>query len=49
MKSQRDLIKALKRAAREEYGFEPTKISSNRRKYSRSREKDAFRREASYV
>lgn len=32
-------VKALKRAAREEFGFEPTRISSNKTKYSRSREK----------
>ena len=32
-------VKSLKKAAREEFGFEPTKISSNRTRYSRSREK----------
>lgn len=34
-----DPVKALKRAARDEFGFEPTRISKNRKKYSRSREK----------
>lgn len=34
-----DPVKALKRAARDEFGFQPTRISANKAKYSRSREK----------
>lgn len=33
------LLAALKKAARQEFGFQPTRISKNRRKYTRSREK----------
>ena len=40
----KNVIKALKRAAREDFGLEPTHITSNRRKYARSREKGRTRR-----
>lgn len=40
-----DSLKALKRAAREEFGFQPTRISSNRKKYARSRENRAWRQD----
>lgn len=33
------LLAALKKAARQEFGFQPTRISKNRRKYAKSREK----------
>ncbi len=33
------LLAALKKAARQDFGFQPTRISKNRRKYDRSREK----------
>lgn len=33
------LLAALKKAARQEFGFQPTRISKNRRKYTRNREK----------
>ena len=39
----KDPVKALKRAAREEFGFQPTRIAANRTKYSRSREKRLWR------
>jgi len=35
----KSLIKALKYVAREQYGFTPTHIASNKTKYVRSREK----------
>jgi len=38
-RKEEDLIKALKRAARREFGMEPTRIASNKKKYARSREK----------
>ena len=37
-----DPVKALKRATRDEFGFEPTRISKNQKKYSRSREKRSW-------
>ena len=37
-------VKALKRAARDAYGLEPTRITRNNRKYARSRENAAARR-----
>jgi len=33
------LLAALKKAAREEFGIQPTRMSKNRKKYVRSREK----------
>lgn len=35
----RDPVKALKKAARDAFGFQVTRISENRKKYARSREK----------
>lgn len=37
--SSKNAIKALKKAAREDFGFQPTRISANRKKYNRAREK----------
>lgn len=41
-------LKALKRAARDEFGFEPTRISSNKAKYARSREKRSWMKEIDF-
>ena len=38
-KPPKDPLKALKNAARKEFGFQVTRIASNRKKYVRSREK----------
>lgn len=35
-----DIIKALKKGAREEFGFEAAKIFKNRKKYNRKIEKE---------
>ena len=43
-----DSLKALKSAAREEFGFEPTRISKNQKKYSRSREKRSWMTEEDF-
>lgn len=48
-RNTKDLIKALKRSAKEDFGFEPTKISSSARKYSRSRENAQWKRDFIYV
>lgn len=45
MSIYQDSVKALKRAAREEFGFRPTRISSNRKKYTRSRENRDWRQD----
>jgi len=42
-KPPKDAVKALKKAAREEFGMEVTRMSSNRKKYVRSREKRRHR------
>ena len=41
----KDPIKALKRAARDEFGLQPTRIASSLAKYARSREKRAWKEE----
>lgn len=38
-------IRAMKKAARDEFGFGPTRISKNQKKYSRSREKRSWMRD----
>lgn len=43
-----DPVKALKRAARDEFGFEPNRISKNQKKYSRSREKRSWMTEEDF-
>lgn len=45
MSIYQDSVKALKRAVREEFGFQPTRISSNRKKYARSRENRDWRQD----
>jgi hypothetical protein len=40
-----DVIKTLKRISREEYGFQPTRVTVNRRKYDRTRSKREFKRD----
>lgn len=47
-KFHEDTVKALKRAAREEFGFQPTRISSNRKKYVRNRENRDWRQETDF-
>lgn len=44
-----DAVKALKRAAREEFGFEPTHNHSNKTKYTRCREKRIWTRETDFM
>jgi hypothetical protein len=41
----RDAVKALKRAAREAYGFQKPRITANRKRYSRPRAKRAWRKD----
>ena len=40
-----DVIKTLKRIYREEFGFQPTRIEVNRKKYDRTRSKREFKRD----
>lgn len=40
-----DVIKTLKRISREEFGFQPTRIEVNRKKYDRTRSKREFKRD----
>ena len=40
-----DVIKALKRISREEFGFQHTRIAVNRKKYDRTRSKREFKRD----
>ena len=40
-----NFIKTLKRISREEFGFQPTRITINRKKYDRTRSKREFKRE----
>lgn len=42
-RTEKDLLKRAKLAARNDFGFETVKISKNHKKYSRSAEKRAFR------
>ena len=44
-RNPKEPVKALKRAARDEFGLQPTRISSNLAKYARSRENRAWRSE----
>ena len=44
-----ETVKALKRAAREDFGFQPTHITSNKRKYVRSREKRLCMKDIDYL
>lgn len=39
-----NFIKTLKRISREEFGFQPTRITVNRKKYDRTRAKREFKR-----
>ena len=39
-----NFIKTLKRISREEFGFQPTRITVNRKKYDRTRSKREFKR-----
>ena len=41
-------LKALKKAARDDFGFEPPRISKNKKKYSRSREKHSWKTEEDF-
>lgn len=47
-KQPKNPLKALKNAARDEFGFEPTRISKNQKKYSRSREKRSWMNEEDF-
>lgn len=38
----RDVIKAMKRMAREEYGSCPTRVRENKKKYRRNRQYDNY-------
>ena len=40
-----NFIKTLKRISREEIGFQPTRITVNRKKYDRTRSKREFKRD----
>ena len=40
-----NFIKTLKRISREEFGFQPTRITVNRKKYDRTRAKREFKRD----
>ena len=40
-----DVIKTLKRISREEFGFQPTIVTVNRKKYDRTRSKREFKRD----
>lgn len=40
-----NFIKTLKRISREEFGFQPTRITVNRKKYDRTRSKREFKRD----
>ena len=40
-----NFIKTLKRISREEFGFQPTRITVNRKKYDRTRSKREFERD----
>lgn len=40
-----NFIKTLKRISREEFGFQPTRITINRKKYDRTRSKREFERD----
>ena len=40
-----NFIKTLKRISREEFGFQPTRITVNRKKYDRIRAKREFKRD----
>ena len=40
-----DVIKTLKQISREEFGFQPTRIEVNRKKYDRTRSKREFKRD----
>ena len=40
-----DVIKTLKLISREEYGFQPTRVTVNRKKYDRTRSKREFKRD----
>ena len=40
-----DVIKVLKRISLEEFGFKPTRIEVNRKKYDRTRSKREFKRD----
>ena len=40
-----NFIKTLKRISREDFGFQPTRITVNRKKYDRTRSKREFKRD----
>ena len=40
-----DVIKTLKQISRKEFGFQPTRIAVNRKKYDRTRSKREFNRD----
>ena len=40
-----DVIKTLKRISREEFGFQPARVTVNRKKYDRARSKREFKRD----
>lgn len=42
-RTEKDLLKRAKLAARNDFGFETVKVSRNHKKYSRSAEKRVFR------
>jgi len=44
---EQDVIKSLKRSAREEYRFQPTRIVRSKKKYDRKRNKMEFLKEYS--
>ena len=41
-----DVVKAIKRFAREEYGFQPTLMTKNKKKYNRKAEKNKLLRDS---
>ena len=41
-----DYVKAMKRFAREEYGFQPARMTKNKKKYDRKSEKRKLLRES---
>ena len=41
-----DYVKAMKRFAREEYGFQPARMTKNKKKYDRKAEKSKLLRDS---
>ena len=44
-----DVVKAIKRFAREEYGFQPPRMTKNKKKYDRKVEKNKLLRDSEAI